>query len=117
MVQLSIGASCGKNTALFQVGKQIADALGSLSPSQLAAKAYIATMMTFALLTVLDAIASWHASNLWLFAAYLVIAILAPRLGIGLPLLNDPVPLNSLIILLGIAQLTLAQALAVGCCS
>ena len=114
---MAIGTWSGKNRALALFGEQFSRVFGKLSASQPIAKAYVVSLMTFAFLTVLEAIASWQSVNLWRFSAYLAIAILAPRFKIGRRLTNDLAPLNSLVILLGIAQLTLPQALTLGCCS
>ena len=87
------------------------------SASQAMAKAYIAVLMTVALITALSALASWRPVDLSNFLAFLLIAILTSGLKLHLPYINDAISVDSFIILLGIIQLRLPQALALGCCS
>ena len=99
-------------SALARFREQFVRIVGERSASQLAAMVYVASLMTFALLTVLTAYSSRQSGNWWLFCACLMITILSPRVKIGLPLCNETTLLNSLVILLGIVQLPAPQALA-----
>jgi hypothetical protein len=88
------------------------------SASQVIAKIYIAVITTLAVLTALDGIASWQpGTDVSNFLAFLMISILVSGLKLNLPFIDHSVSVNSLIILLGIIQLNLSQALALGCCS
>src|SRR5580658_8185713 len=112
MVLFSADAWSNKVRILLQFRERFIRTSGGRSTAQLAAMVYIASLMTFALLTVLPALASWQSGNLWLFFAYLAIVVLSPRFRIGIAFIADPGLLNSLVILLGIIQLPAPHALA-----
>jgi diguanylate cyclase (GGDEF)-like protein/putative nucleotidyltransferase with HDIG domain len=106
-----------RNHAFVPFEGKLIQTLREQSASQVIAKAYIAVLMTLALITALDGLATWQPVDLSNFLAFLMIAILASGLRLNLPFINDTLSVSSSIILLGVIQLRLSQALALGCCS
>ena len=58
---------------------------------------------------------SWHVDDLPKFLAYLLTAVLASRLKVGLPEVRGTMSVNFLFILIGIAELGLSETLVLGC--
>jgi diguanylate cyclase (GGDEF)-like protein/putative nucleotidyltransferase with HDIG domain len=59
----------------------------------------------------------WRIGDPIKFAAYLVAAILASRLKVGLPEVTGTMSVNFLFILISIAELSLSETLVLGCCA
>jgi diguanylate cyclase (GGDEF)-like protein/putative nucleotidyltransferase with HDIG domain len=57
----------------------------------------------------------WHSANLFKFACYLLIAILASTLKVKLPGMDSTMSVHFLFVLLGILELSLAETLIIGC--
>jgi diguanylate cyclase (GGDEF)-like protein/putative nucleotidyltransferase with HDIG domain len=57
----------------------------------------------------------WHSDNLFKFACYLLIAILASTLKVKLPGMDSTMSVHFLFVLLGILELSLAETLIIGC--
>jgi diguanylate cyclase (GGDEF)-like protein/putative nucleotidyltransferase with HDIG domain len=107
-----------QNRVFVSLQARLKPTITEQSASQVIAKIYIAVIAILAVLTALGGIASWQpGADLSNFLAFLMIAILVSGLKLNLPFINHSVSVNSLIILLGIIQLRLPQALALGCCS
>ena len=117
MVQFCPWRRSTEKRGLISLSTRLNQIIQEQSASQVLSRFYIAVIMTLALLTVLDGVASWRPVDASSFLAFLMIAILASGLKLNLPFINYTVSLNSLIVLLGIIQLPLPQALALGCCS
>src|SRR5437899_12828559 len=58
---------------------------------------------------------TWHVDNATKLAAYILTAILASRLKVGLPEVRGTMSVNFLFILIGVAELNFSETLAVGC--
>jgi diguanylate cyclase (GGDEF)-like protein/putative nucleotidyltransferase with HDIG domain len=117
MVQFYPWRRSAQNRAFVPFQAGLIRMLKEQSASQVMAKAYIAVLMTLALITALNALASWRPVDLSNFLAFLLIVVLTSGLKLHLPYIDDPISVSSFIILLGIIQLRLPQALALGCCS
>lgn len=109
----------GTATSVFVPSLQVRSnqVLTELLGTQRLAKVYVALITALALVTASKGLASWQLAESSHFVTYLVIAILASALKLSLPITNRALPVSSLMILLGIAQLRLSQTLILACCS
>jgi len=57
----------------------------------------------------------WHSDNVFKFACYLLIAVLASTLKVKLPGMDSTMSVHFLFVLLGILELSLAETLIIGC--
>jgi diguanylate cyclase (GGDEF)-like protein/putative nucleotidyltransferase with HDIG domain len=69
------------------------------------------------LVTVIYGAQQWRSDDPIKFVAYLVTAILASRLKVGLPEVTGTLSVNFLFILISIAELSFSETLALGCCA
>ena len=66
---------------------------------------------------VLYAALTWKIDDLPRFLAYLLTALLASQLKVGLPEVTGTMSVNFLFILIGIAELNFSETLTLGCCA
>ena len=83
----------------------------------IAVRAFIAGMALSAVLLCTLAVAHWHTSDPIKFASYLIAALLASSLKVGLPGIEGTLSVNFLFTLLGILELSLPETLAIGVAS
>ena len=83
----------------------------------IAARAFIAGMALSAALTFALSIAYWQTSDPVKFASYLIAALLASSLKVGLPGIEGTLSVNFLFTLLGILELSLPETLVIGVAS
>ena len=57
----------------------------------------------------------WHSADLLKFGCYLLIAVLASTMKVKLPGMDSTMSVNFLFVLLGVVELSLAEALVIGC--
>jgi len=81
------------------------------------AKLYLALIMALGLWVLGYAIANAHAISIVRFAAFLLVAVLAARLTVKLPGITGTMSVNLPFILVAVAEMSLAEALLVGCTS
>src|SRR6516162_7234526 len=60
---------------------------------------------------------TWRVDNIPKFVAYLLAAVLASQLKVGLPEVTGTMSVNFLFILIGIAELNFSETLVLGCCA
>src|SRR6266700_211009 len=83
----------------------------------IAAKGYIAGMALAGLILLAIASAHWQTSDPVKFASYLIAALLASSMKVGLPGIQGTLSVNFLFTLLGILELSLPETLAIGLAS
>ncbi len=81
------------------------------------ARAFIAGMAFAGLLLFVFAFAHWHTSDPVKFVCYLIAALLASSLKVGLPGIEGTLSVNFLFTLLGTLELSLPETLAIGIAS
>src|SRR5256885_4381623 len=81
----------------------------------LKAKAYIAMIAMLGALSLFYGAAHWQSQDLVRLLCYMAIAVTASSLKVSLPGITGTMSVNFLFILLGIAELSLSETLAVGC--
>ena len=81
------------------------------------AQAFIAGLALAACACLIYALAHWHSSDLTKFVCYLIAALLASSLKVGLPGIEGTLSVNFLFTLLGILELSLPEALLIGLAS
>jgi diguanylate cyclase (GGDEF)-like protein/putative nucleotidyltransferase with HDIG domain len=60
---------------------------------------------------------NWRVDNIPKLAAYIITAMLASRLKVGLPEVTGSMSVNFLFILIGVAELNFSETLVLGCCA
>jgi len=60
---------------------------------------------------------TWRVDNIPKFAAYVITAMLASRLKVGLPEVSGSMSVNFLFILIGVSELNFSETLLLGCCA
>src|SRR5437763_422023 len=78
---------------------------------------FFCLMCLLGLSTLIYGAQTWSYQDASKFIAYLAIAVVASRLKVGLPEITGTVSVNFLFILIGIVELNLGEALAIGCAS
>src|SRR5213079_2506344 len=96
-------------------GRNLAAQSQSWRDLDLRAKALISLVVAVGTGVLLYAAVYPTSKNIAQFICYLLIAILAARLKVHLPGITGTMSVNFLFILLGIAELSLSETLAVGC--
>jgi diguanylate cyclase (GGDEF)-like protein/putative nucleotidyltransferase with HDIG domain len=81
----------------------------------LKAKAYIAMIAMMGAFTLFYGAVHWQSQDLVRLLCYVAIAVAASSLKVSLPGITGTMSVNFLFILLGIAELSLSETLAVGC--
>ena len=79
------------------------------------AKAYIAVIAMLGAFTLFYGGVHWQSQDLIRLLCYVAIAVTASSLKVSLPGITGTMSVNFLFILLGIAELSLSETLAVGC--
>jgi signal transduction histidine kinase/ActR/RegA family two-component response regulator len=77
-------------------------------------KLYVGGTIALGLWTLLGALSAWHSPDPVRFCAYFLLAVLTSGMKVLLPGIHGTLSVNFLIILLGIAELTRAEALMIG---
>ena len=80
----------------------------------LKARLYAIVISLLGLLVVFRVFSGWHNHNMLQFVCYLTLALMSSSLNIKLPGLDGTMSANFLFILIGIADLSLAQTMAIG---
>ncbi len=80
----------------------------------LKARLYAIAMSMLGLIVVSRVFSAWHNHNMLQFICYLALALMSSSLNIKLPGLDGTMSANFLFILIGIADLSLAQTMAIG---
>ena len=80
----------------------------------LKARLYAIAMSMLGLIVVFRVFSAWHSHNMLQFICYLALALMSSSLNIKLPGLDGTMSANFLFILIGIADLSLAQTMAIG---
>jgi hypothetical protein len=81
----------------------------------LRAKIFIAFTALAGTVAVETAVLSLHPNDLLKFCFYLLIAVLASTMKVGLPGIEGTMSVHFLFVLLGILELSLPETLAIGC--
>ncbi len=81
------------------------------------AKAYIGLIVALGGGLLLRGLAHWESGDHLRFAVYLAVAMLASAMKVSLPSIRGTLSVNFLFILIAVAELSLAEALLLGCCS
>jgi len=79
------------------------------------AKVFIVLTALVGAFVLLSACQPWHSNDLSKFACYLLIAVLSSTMKVELPGIESTMSVTFLFILLGVIELSLAEALIVGC--
>ena len=80
------------------------------------AKAYAGVVIVLGALTMTVAYTAWHCESLLRFSIYLAMTALGSGLKIRLPMVNGTMSVNFFFVLVGIAQLSLGETVAIGAC-
>jgi diguanylate cyclase (GGDEF)-like protein/putative nucleotidyltransferase with HDIG domain len=81
------------------------------------ARLFLISVGLLGLITVIYGAWTWKIDDPPKFVAYLLTAILASRLKVGLPEVTGTMSVNFLFILISIAELNFSETLALGCCA
>jgi len=79
------------------------------------AKAFIAVTVASGAAVLGTTCLHWHSENLLKFGCYVLIAVLASTMKVQLPGMKSTISVNFLFVLLGVLELSLPEALVIGC--
>src|SRR5262249_14245014 len=88
---------------------------GSGVPMSVRARLFLVFMCLLGLGVCVYGAWTWRVEDVPKFLAYLLTAVVASRLKVGLPAVRGTMSVNFLFILIGIAELGLSETLALGC--